>query len=67
MSAIKLGLGPSVTPAGRRVDPLARLIGDCKRREVNKERKPGMEWASLRGLLAPFSGEALPEVDDVLA
>lgn len=25
-----------------------------------------MEWASLRGLLAPFSGEALPDVDEGL-
>ena len=36
----------------------------CK--EVNKERKPGMEWVSLRGLLALFSGEALPDVGEAL-
>jgi len=25
-----------------------------------------MEWVSLRGLLAPFSGEALPDADEAL-
>lgn len=34
----------------------------CK--EVNKELKPGVERVSLRGLLAPFSGEALSDVDE---
>lgn len=33
---------------------------------INKEGKPGTEWVSLRGLLAPFSGEALPDVDEAL-
>lgn len=27
---------------------------------------PGMAWVSLRGLPAPFSGEALPDVDEAL-
>jgi len=43
------------------------LSQTTKRKDVNKEREPGMEWVSLRGLLAPFSGEALPDVDEVLA
>lgn len=32
---------------------------------INKEGKPGTEWVSLWGL-APFSGEALPDVDEAL-
>lgn len=37
---------------------------ECK--EVNKDTEPGTEWASFRGLLAPFSGEALPDVEEAL-